>query len=52
MKLRVYGDMLSGNCYKVKLLMQWLGLEHAWLLDCLLSHPNRNEVIFTDDERE
>jgi glutathione S-transferase len=30
MKLRVYGDMLSGNCYKVKLLMQWLGLEHEW----------------------
>ena len=30
MKLRVYGDMLSGNCYKVKLLLQWLGLEHEW----------------------
>ena len=30
MQIRIYGDMLSGNCYKVKLLLQWLGLEHEW----------------------
>ena len=28
--LTVYGDMLSGNCYKVKLLLQFLSLEHRW----------------------
>lgn len=28
---RVYGDMLSGNCYKVKLLLQWLDIEHEWI---------------------
>ncbi len=28
---RVYGDMLSGNCYKIKLLMQLSGIEHEWI---------------------
>ena len=28
---REYGDLQSGNCYKVKLLMQLLGLEHEWV---------------------
>lgn len=27
---RVYGDLLSGNCYKIKLLMQFLGIAHEW----------------------
>ncbi len=27
---RVYGDMLSGNCYKIKLLMCLLNIEHEW----------------------
>jgi glutathione S-transferase len=27
---RVYGDMLSGNCYKIKMLMQFLSIEHEW----------------------
>lgn len=28
--LRVYGDLRSGNCYKVKLLLQQLRLQHEW----------------------
>ena len=28
---KVYGDMLSGNCYKVKLLLQFLGVPHEWI---------------------
>lgn len=28
---RVFGDMLSGNCYKIKLLMQFLHIEHQWV---------------------
>lgn len=28
---RVYGDMLSGNCYKIKLLMQFLDIPHEWV---------------------
>jgi glutathione S-transferase len=27
---RVYGDLQSGNCYKIKLLLCYLGLEHEW----------------------
>jgi glutathione S-transferase len=27
---RVYGDLGSGNCYKIKLLLCYLGLEHDW----------------------
>jgi len=30
-KYRVYGDMLSGNCYKIKLIMQFLSIEHEWV---------------------
>ena len=28
--MRVYGDVQSGNCYKVKLLMALLQIEHQW----------------------
>jgi glutathione S-transferase len=28
--LKVYGDIRSGNCYKVKLLLSLLGLPHEW----------------------
>lgn len=31
MMYRVYGDMLSGNCYKIKLLMQILDIQHEWV---------------------
>lgn len=27
---RVYGDMLSGNCYKIKLLLEFLAIRHEW----------------------
>lgn len=29
--LKIYGDFLSGNCYKVKLLLSFLQLEHQWI---------------------
>lgn len=28
---KVYGDILSGNCYKIKLMMSYLEVEHEWL---------------------
>jgi glutathione S-transferase len=28
---KVYGDIQSGNCYKIKLLMSFLSLEHEWI---------------------
>lgn len=29
--LTVYGDVMSGNCYKVKLLLELLDLPHNWV---------------------
>jgi len=29
--VKVYGDIQSGNCYKIKLLMSYLEIEHEWL---------------------
>jgi glutathione S-transferase len=31
MQMKIYGDALSGNCYKVKLTAELLGLEYDWL---------------------
>lgn len=28
---KVYGDMLSGNCYKIKMLLTFLNIEHEWI---------------------
>ena len=41
---KVFGDMLSGNCYKIKLLMQFLGIEHEWIhVDILASETHTEE---------
>lgn len=41
---RVYGDMLSGNCYKIKLLMQFLTIEHEWVhVDILAGETHSQE---------
>lgn len=41
---KIFGDMLSGNCYKVKLLMQFLELEHEWIhVDILASETHTEE---------
>jgi glutathione S-transferase len=41
---KVFGDMLSGNCYKIKLLMQFLGIEHEWIhIDILASETHTEE---------
>lgn len=60
---KVFGDMLSGNCYKVKLLMQFLDVPHEWIhVDILTSethtagfqrmNPNeRIPVVELTDER-
>ena len=29
--LNVYGDMRSGNCYKIKLLLSFLDIQHHWI---------------------
>lgn len=41
---KVFGDMLSGNCYKVKLLMQFLDMSHEWIpVDILAKETHTTE---------
>lgn len=41
---KVWGDMLSGNCYKVKLLMQFLSIPHEWIhIDILAQETHTAE---------
>lgn len=41
---KVFGDILSGNCYKIKLLMQFLGVKHEWVhVDILADETHTDE---------
>ena len=40
----VYGDMLSGNCHKIKLLMRFLDIGHRWVhVDILTGATHTDE---------
>lgn len=46
MQYKVYGDIQSGNCYKIKLLMAFLGIEHAWQpVDILANETQTPEFL-------
>ncbi|MEZ5572219.1 MAG: glutathione S-transferase family protein [Halioglobus sp.] len=61
--MKVYGDIQSGNCYKVKLAAALLGIEHQWLhvdilagethdTDFTVKNPNAKiPVLELDDGR-
>jgi glutathione S-transferase len=39
---KVFGDMLSGNCYKIKLLLQFLQIPHEWVpIDILAGETHK-----------
>lgn len=40
---KVFGDMLSGNCYKIKLLMQFLSIKHEWVHVDILAGETHTE---------
>jgi glutathione S-transferase len=40
--LKVYGDRLSGNCYKVELLLNLLGMPYEWVPVNILRKENRS----------
>lgn len=40
---RVYGDIQSGNCYKIKLLMSHLEIAHEWIEVDILQGETRTE---------
>lgn len=49
---KVYGDMLSGNCYKIKLIMQFLGIEHRWEHIDILANETHTEAFKTINPNE
>ncbi|MDJ0601795.1 MAG: glutathione S-transferase family protein [Crocosphaera sp.] len=44
-KYKVFGDMLSGNCYKIKLLMQFLEIEHQWFHIDILAQESHTKAF-------
>ncbi|MGD9841902.1 MAG: glutathione S-transferase family protein [Steroidobacteraceae bacterium] len=44
--LKVYGDVYSGNCYKIKLLMKQLDIKHEWIhVDLLKQETHTAEFL-------
>ena len=42
--IKIYGDLRSGNCYKVKLILHLLDMEHEWIhVDILKSETHTDE---------
>ena len=42
---KVFGDILSGNCYKIKLLMSFLDIEHQWVHVDILAGETRTAAF-------
>ena len=42
---KVYGDMLSGNCYKIKMLLTFLNIEHEWIHVDILNGETQTEAF-------
>ncbi len=45
--LTVYGDLQSGNCYKIKLLLSLLAIEHQWLAVDILKKETQTPHYLT-----
>jgi glutathione S-transferase len=45
--MRIYGDSLSGNCYKVQLLAALLKLDHQWIPVDILKGDTQNQDFLT-----
>lgn len=44
--MRVYGDIQSGNCYKIKLLCSFLDIEHQWVhVDIMAGETLKSEFL-------
>jgi len=41
--MKIYGDVYSGNCYKIKLICALLALEHSWIPVDILAGETRSE---------
>lgn len=44
--MKIYGDLQSGNCYKVKLVCALLGIEHNWIdINILEGETQKNDFL-------
>ena len=44
--MKIYGDIYSGNCYKLKLLCSMLSIEHEWIpVDILKGETETSEFL-------
>ena len=44
--MKIYGDIQSGNCYKIKLLASLLDIEHEWVhVDILKDETHTTEFL-------
>jgi glutathione S-transferase len=43
--MKIYGDVRSGNCYKLKLLCSLLSLEHEWIAVDILAGETRSDAF-------
>lgn len=41
--MKIYGDLTSGNCYKIKLLCSILGINHEWIAMDIMAGDTRTE---------
>jgi glutathione S-transferase len=41
--VKIYGDIQSGNCYKIKLLASILGIDHEWIEVDILANETQTE---------
>ena len=42
---KVYGDYRSGNCYKIKLMLELLGIEYQWVAMDILKGETKSEAF-------
>ncbi len=50
---RVYGDIQSGNCYKIKLLMEFLSITYEWIhVDILAGETKTAEFSAMNDNKK
>ncbi len=43
--MKIYGDVQSGNCYKIKLLLELLEIEHQWIPVDILAGETHTEAF-------
>ncbi|MAG76962.1 MAG: glutathione S-transferase [Colwelliaceae bacterium] len=43
--MRIYGDIKSGNCYKIKLLAALLNIEHEWVEVDILNNETQTDAF-------